>query len=318
MAKGIIFNADDYGPSKSINEGIITGIKKGIVNSVSVFLTFGEDNYDSIIRLKEFIEREAPDNVRIGLHFTVTAGSPVNNDTYKTLTIEDGKFSLFDYFRWNVDLQEFENEMDAQLNKLAELLGGYEHIDHINCHQGICFMKSEFWEILTSKNLPVRTPVKFSAQHTWFDDIWPFSPITRIAIKRITTKLFAGTNLRQKKKYILDNTKDEVRNERFEFAKQKGIKIADSCLYSYYKQANVKTLHNVVEQLGLSTIENETVEIMLHLCSEEQPSDINDHWGIDPSSLLGRKKELDELIESNILQKMKDFNIEKINYSDLK
>ncbi len=317
MPKGIILTADDFGPSRSINEGIYQGIEAGIVSAVSAFVTFGEENHHNIIQLKEYIDTIDTHPVGIGLHFTITAGSPVNGNRYRTLTIANGNFSLFDFFRWNVSLEEFEQELDAQLSKLAELLGGIEYIDHINCHQGICFLKKEFWEILLSKGLPVRSPIKFSYQHTWYDDKWPLTPINRIAIARALRRPATLKNFRQKKRYLIKNSKNYMRKKRFNYAKDLGIQIPDSCLFSYYKQANTRTLINVVEQLEKGDEPNETVEIMLHLCSDNFPSDINDFWGVDPKSILGRKKELDCLIESKIIQAMQAANIQQICYRNL-
>jgi predicted glycoside hydrolase/deacetylase ChbG (UPF0249 family) len=318
MAKRIILNADDFGPSESLNQGIYEGIKAGIVSSVSVFVTFGETNFDNIRKLKKFIDSdEVKHHVGIGLHFTITAGSPVNMDDYNSLTLNNGMFNTFDKFKWRVSLNEFEYEMDSQINKLAELLGGKDQIDHINCHVGICFLNKDFWNILISKGYPVRTPIKFSKKHISYDDRIPFTPVTRIGLGRIFTSWSTLRNGRQKFKYIIKNNRHSVRVNRHNQALYEGVTLAGCCLFGYYKQASVIALHNVVKQLELSEDPNESIEIMLHLSSANYPDDRFDFHGIEGSSFVGRKNELEMLIKSNIIQLMKEKGVEQISYRQL-
>lgn len=318
MAKKIIFNADDFGPSESLNQGIYQGIEAGIVSSVSVFVTFGETNFENIIKLKEFIDSEkVKHHVGIGLHFTITAGHPVNRDNYNSLTLNNGMFNTFDNFKWRVNLGEFEHEMDAQINKLALLLGGEDQIDHINCHVGICFLKKEFWNVLISKGFPVRSPIKFSKKHVSYDDRIPLTPVTRIALGRIFTSWSTISNGRQKYKYIIRNNRHDVRVLRHKQALNEGVKIVGCCLFGYYKQASVIALENVVKQLSLSDDPNESIEIMLHLSSENYPDDRFDFHGIEARSFVGRKNELKFLIQSKIIQLMKEKEIQQISYSQL-
>lgn len=318
MAKKIIFNADDFGPSASINKGIYEGIKAGIVSSVSVFVTFGETNFDNITNLKKFIDSdEVKHHVGIGLHFTVTAGHPVYNTRYNSLTKPSGLFATSSEFRWRVNPGEFEDEMDAQINKLAELLGSYDQIDHINCHVGICFMKDEFWKILISKGYPVRSPIKFSSHHDFSDDKIPLSPITRIALRRFFSRDIFRRNIGQRLRYAAINNGYRFRKDRYNYALNKGVKIPNSTLFGYYKQASVIALNNVVVQLVNGTSPDEVIEVMLHLCSDDNPSDKFDFSGIESSSFYGRKKELDCLIESKILNLMEENDIKQVSYSQI-
>lgn len=315
MAKKIILNADDFGPCDAFNKGIYKAIDAGLVSSVSAFVTFGEENHNNIIQLKKYIDDNNL-NVGIGLHFTVNAGKPVNQDANRTLSFEEsGLFAEIPDFKWRVNLEEFKNEMMAQVNKLGELIGGVDNIDHINSHVGICQMKKEFWDIMTDLNLPVRSPDKFVDYH--YNSGASFSPLEREAARRFFTKETLQNNFFQKLKYMLAfNLDKSERNSRFNLAVDKSIKIPNLTFYEYYKQAGTEILKNVVDELADSNNPDKVIEIILHLSIDDNPHDINNYNGIFPISFKGRSDELTYLLESNLLNYMKESEIELTNYSN--
>ena len=79
----LIINADDFGLSKSITDGIIEGIKGGYITSTSIMANMEYAEY----AVKEAIKN----NINcIGLHINLTIGKPVLKNS--NLTDEDGIF----------------------------------------------------------------------------------------------------------------------------------------------------------------------------------------------------------------------------------
>ncbi len=86
----LIINADDFGMSQEINEGIKRGIEAGVITSVSVMVNMPFAD-DAIKFLKKHPE------VSVGLHFNITEGSPtLKPKQITTLLREDNS-----YFHWS-------------------------------------------------------------------------------------------------------------------------------------------------------------------------------------------------------------------------
>ncbi len=144
--KQLIINADDFGMSQEVNEGIKQGINAGIITSVSVMVNM--PYYDDAITYL----RKHPE-VSIGLHFNITESSPISSRTEVTTLIrEDGNF-----FYWiimlvlllfkNISLKEIETELSAQYKKLKRSQINISHIDshhHIHLFPILFKMTMEF------------------------------------------------------------------------------------------------------------------------------------------------------------------------------
>lgn len=148
MKKQLIINADDFGMSREINEGIKIGIKKGAVTSVSIMsnMPFFDD---AVKFLKNY------PSISLGLHFNITEGAPlVNPNRVRNLIREDDRF-----FFWmtmiprlttrNIKLNEIEAELNAQYSKLKSTGLPITHIDshhHIHLYPRIFQLISKFAE----------------------------------------------------------------------------------------------------------------------------------------------------------------------------
>jgi len=143
MASALVVNADDLGVSKGATLGIIRAHRDGIVTSASLAVTtpFYEHALESCVRT-------CPD-LGLGLHFTLTSGTPVSPAKDVPLLVgEDG------FFRWRfmslfraVSIQkksdlldQVEIELEAQLARLFADGIRPDHIDgerHVQLIPGI-------------------------------------------------------------------------------------------------------------------------------------------------------------------------------------
>lgn len=131
--KKLIVNADDFGMSPEINEGIKRGIKAGVVTSVSVMANMPYID-DAVAFLKKHPE------ISVGLHLNLTEGSPVSGlRAVSTLVREDGNFyywkgMVLNLMTKTVSLVEIQHELVAQYNTLKK--SGIL-VDHIDSHHHI-------------------------------------------------------------------------------------------------------------------------------------------------------------------------------------
>jgi chitin disaccharide deacetylase len=144
--KQLIINADDFGMSEEINEGIKRGIEAGIITSVSMMVNMPYFD-DAVKYLKKHPE------VSVGLHFDITEGMPVTiRKNVSTLIREDGTFFYWTAFILMMILNkisniEIENELMAQYKILKRTRLKISHIDshhHIHLLPGIFKMIMDF------------------------------------------------------------------------------------------------------------------------------------------------------------------------------
>ena len=334
--KQIILNADDYGPSKFFNKGIIEGIKKGVVNSVSVFVTFGQENLDNIKKLKELVDRNGYD-VKIGLHFTTTAGSPVSSSEivpslcFKSKT---GKWLFKDpttiKLKYYLSTQ-LGAELEAQLQLLAQTLGlaSISEIDHINNHVGLVHFVDKLWdsyvEVAVKYGIPVRSPIPYhkvpgsiilTNKMLKNRKIKKPLPATMDAIKRAGRSVFVEGNIKTVIK-LAKETKYRELKEKWSSATEKDVKIPSHFVMHYYKQPSERKIQHFLNQLAIREPNTEeTGELMLHLGLGKYSGEKR-LWGVDKKSYFGRTKELRSLINSDIIKHLKDNNIKLVNYSTM-
>ncbi len=147
MAKYLIFNADDFGSSPGINQGIVEAHVRGVVTSTSLMVTRGAASQAAAM---------AGDHpqLSLGLHWTVdrTDGSSVDSD----------------------DPLAVRRELEQQLDRFTELTGAEPtHLDsHHHVHRAEHLMPI-FREVARSLGIPLRgdAPVHviggFYAQWEW-------------------------------------------------------------------------------------------------------------------------------------------------------
>lgn len=120
----LIVNADDFGLTLGVSEGIIKGIKEGIVTDTTVMVNM-ESFEESIKLLKENNISEA------GLHLNLTCGkSIVNKEEVSTIVDENGYFFRKpNLFRDDMKIEEIEKELRAQIEKFKSSGLRLNHID---------------------------------------------------------------------------------------------------------------------------------------------------------------------------------------------
>ena len=148
----LIINADDFGLSKSISDGIILGIKEGYITSTSIMANMEYTEY----AVKKAIEYEID---CIGLHINLTVGKPIINNGnlvdnegvfyYNRDQIENSKLTYLDAY----------NEIMAQMDRVSKYSNGKIKIDHLDTHHHLMDnynIRQAIIDISKKFNLPIR------------------------------------------------------------------------------------------------------------------------------------------------------------------
>ncbi len=154
----LIINADDFGLSDGVTEGIIRAWHDGVVTSTS-----------AMINIEGAAERVARTHAQyptlpIGLHLNLTSGKPVlPPKQVPSLVNETGNFhDRFQVFQhvYNISLAELRAELFAQAELLLATGVQFDHIDY---HQHLMVTHTPFYplvcEMARHYNVPVRQPV---------------------------------------------------------------------------------------------------------------------------------------------------------------
>jgi hopanoid biosynthesis associated protein HpnK len=130
----LIVNADDFGLSEAVNEGIVEAHRRGIVTSTSLIASGAA--FEDAVRLAQAIG-----TLDVGVHLTLTEEEPVSDRSdVPSLLDGDGRFHphtasfVKHYFAGRISLDEVERELDAQI---ARVVSNGVHVSHLDGHQHV-------------------------------------------------------------------------------------------------------------------------------------------------------------------------------------
>ena len=125
----LIINADDFGYTKGVTEGIIYGYKNGIIRSTTVLTNMPYIAYGA-----ELIE-DLPD-LGMGVHLTLTLGKSLTGAP--SLTLNNGYFKNKKQFYETLDQikpEEVYEEFKAQIEKFIDIF--HKKPDHLDSHHSV-------------------------------------------------------------------------------------------------------------------------------------------------------------------------------------
>ena len=276
--KKLIVNADDFGLTRSVSEGIIEANKKGIVTTTTVMMN--QEFTEEALKLSK-----AAPNLELGVHLVFNSGKPVLDvNEVSSLVSEQGMFqkNIFD-FRERVKDEELFNEFCAQVDKFIKLYG--EKPAHIDCHHWVILFPRFFecyLRVAEKYNVPIRKPIL---------DLENFSDN---GLKDLMGNVY-GKNLEES----FSKLELEIINRK--------IKCPDNFRAGFYnKQANIEYLENII-----NNIPEGTTELMTHA------GFVNDELMNKSSYNVGRKNEFNILTDDRVKELLEKNNISLINFSCL-
>lgn len=140
----LIVNADDYGRSPGVSEGIRKAYLEGIVTSTTCMM-----NLPNTAKDIELLLEEAPD-LQMGVHLVLTMGSPLlPPGEVPSLVNEEGQFFLYDPFLNNLKrlkLDEAEAEWRGQIEAFIRVSG--RKPTHLDSHHHSSFFSGPLFELM--------------------------------------------------------------------------------------------------------------------------------------------------------------------------
>ncbi|WP_017548335.1 chitin disaccharide deacetylase [Salinicoccus carnicancri] len=125
----VLINADDFGLTKGVTDGIVKAHQKGIVQSTTMMMNGQAVDY-AIEQAKN------TPTLHVGVHLVLTAGKPLSTNV-ESLVNEDGTFYYTSAFN-NMEapnLQEAEREWRAQIDAFVNTGLSLHHLDsHHHIH----------------------------------------------------------------------------------------------------------------------------------------------------------------------------------------
>jgi chitin disaccharide deacetylase len=128
----LIVNADDFGYSTAINEGIIESHLNGIVTSATAMANMPG------IEQATTLSKKHP-SLGVGIHLVLTCGSPLHPHV-PSLVDNEGSFQSLKNFNDNFHLDEIYEEWKLQIDRMISLGIHPTHLDshhHVHAHEGI-------------------------------------------------------------------------------------------------------------------------------------------------------------------------------------
>lgn len=164
----VIFNADDYGLTKGVTNGIIKAHVDGVVNSATLMMNGKAVNY-AIEQAKK------TPSLKVGIHLVLTYGKPVS-DQVPALIDEDGKFK-FKNTTTSLDANELgqiEKEWRAQLDAFLATGLTLNHIDSHHHVHGLPPLKDLVVKLAADYQVPVRytESLKDEKQLLYAEQLW--------------------------------------------------------------------------------------------------------------------------------------------------
>ncbi len=147
----LILNADDFGLSESVNNGIVECFKSGVVTSTTIMM-----NQAGVAHAVQLYQQGLIPEV--GLHFTVTAGKPLSPPFNVASLIDENGYFLDRQTLMTKEVSEEEVYLELNTQYQAAINAGLT-INHIDSHHfaGVYPpLKKAFIRFANDINLPVR------------------------------------------------------------------------------------------------------------------------------------------------------------------
>ncbi len=163
----LIVNADDFGFSETVNDGIIKSFKEGIVRSTSIMA-----NGKAFGQAVE-LAKESP-GLDLGIHLTLVKEKPTLplNQVTSLINDEDGFMNhamtfARKYYLNKINLEEIRSELDSQINIV--LKQGLQ-ISHMDSHQHVHMFPS-ILKIVLEFSKRYKIPfIRFPKEHFVFSN----------------------------------------------------------------------------------------------------------------------------------------------------
>ena len=280
MTRQLIVNADDFGRSRGVSEGILRAHRDGLVTSTTAMMNMPGVTHDLQRALTE-----AP-RLGLGVHLTFTVGRPLMMmEWVRSLVDEHDHFlsqAAIMQQPTRIDPDELLSELKAQVNTFKNALGRLP--DHLDAHHFVHLYPPLFrvyLDLADSLNLPIRLPI----------------PRQPTALEQIPALL--GNLPREMLEPILQAD--------WALLAGRSIRTTDHFVMSFFgHDTSVAHLLQALEQLPEGV-----TELMTH------PGLADEHIRAESNYHVEREAELATLTDPQVLAQAQKLDIELVSYAQL-
>ena len=279
MAKKLIINADDFGIDDGVNEGIIECYTKGAVTDTSILAAGNSFLHAANLAKKNNINK-------LGVHLTLTGPFKPTSDVKEIRTLV-GKNNLFyknyrsfliRYFLGSIKISQIEKEFRNQIIKVKK--EGFK-VTHLDGHQHIHFIPEILKVVL---KLAKENDIEYirvpSENLREVLPLWSLSAILR-------NLMLASTSIFSKK--LIKNSSIKHNNY--------------FCGHSFAHKGNKKNIFLIIHN-----IKDGLTELGLHPGYFKKTTEVNH------PQYKHCEEELRTLCDKNLINEIKNHNIELISY----
>ncbi len=281
MSRKLIVNADDFGRSRGVSDGILRAHRDGIVTSTTAMMNMPGVAHD-LLRAAD----EAP-RLGLGVHLTFTAGRPLMPmEWVRSLVDEHDHFlsqAAIMQQPARLDVDELMSELKAQVNTFKNALGRLP--DHLDAHHFVHLYPPLFrvyLDLAESFDLPIRLPI-------------PRQPVPLDHVPA-----------------LLGNVPREVLAPIVEadwaLLAGRAVRTTDQFVMSFFGQnTSAANLLDILENLPEGV-----TELMTH------PGLADEHIRAESNYHVERERELAALTDPQVLVQVQKLDIELVTYAELK
>ncbi len=183
MRRKLIINADDFGLTHGVTEGIIHGAYNGCITSTSVMV-------NQLMHFRINPTLADPGKPGVGVHLNITTGKPVlPPEDLSTLVDSNGDFKGEEFIFDNMDslnLIQIEKEWRAQI---IGFLIKFGRPDHLNSHHHV-HLHPRLFTVLVQIAGEMRIPIRFPILMDNLDG-FPYDPSLSGLSNRITPEVLS-------------------------------------------------------------------------------------------------------------------------------
>jgi predicted glycoside hydrolase/deacetylase ChbG (UPF0249 family) len=188
MPRYLIVNADDFGHTPGVSQGILRAHREGIVTSTSVMI-----NKPAAAEAIRLAQHDAP-RLGLGLHLNLTSGKPVlPADDIPDLVQADGTFhrppELMPRLA-TIDMLQVEQELRAQVARFIEQAG--RSPDHLDSHHNSTYMSPSIASLMLQLATELSVPVRNSFPTLEYIQEDPSAGLTPHAVGEIAARVAAS------------------------------------------------------------------------------------------------------------------------------
>lgn len=146
----VIINADDFGLTEGINNGIIAAHKNGVVTRTTLIMNGTAVNH-AVSLAKEY------PSLKVGIHLVLSYGQPLSDNVDLLIdSSKNFKFTKYEATLTHEEIKQVEEEWDTQIQAFLNTGLTLDHIDSHHHVHGLACLQPVIKRLYDKYQVPVR------------------------------------------------------------------------------------------------------------------------------------------------------------------